>query len=949
MKKNFSKALAGTLTVAMVLGMAAPAAATTAQAAKKNGIKTKYSAIYAGKSKTYTLKTAKKTTKWSVTGEGKQYVTLSAKKGKKVTVKIAKDAPAGVKATVVAKLANKKGKYKKVDADKFTIKVDATAVAVEGNGDVKTGSTATYTAKTTPAKTTNHVYFSVTDKDGKATTGATMNATSGVLTANAAGEYKVNVATARGDKKAAAGTFTATASMDVKVTDPVAPEAKLTSAKQTEAKKFALTFDSELKDIKPEDFTFVNDSDKTSKVIKSVSIGTDKKTATLETLIDVMDGKSYTVTYKGSTAQFTATDGTVADFALNNDKFQIKKKQELKVKVLDKNQVVIKTIDVKSNSVTEDNGKYTINTTSNDSTFTDDKLVMQNVGKTEEVTVTYHSQKYNSTSGAEEGNVEKKFTITAIAQADLKGSYEKATISDAKPADWDKATCTLQLPVGDTKYNKLFVKLLDVEGVETINGIAYDEDLKITCTSSDDTILLVDASEDNVVLTGVKAGTAYVQIKQNGVTKLTIPVTVVAKRTLKNVVLNATSTTLSNSKLAKETKEIEASTAKDQYSKDIKGYKIDEIKVTGKPSIVKSDDVALSLFGINADDDKKATFEASGATAGTYKYEITYKDLDTDDTVKRTTSFTVKHCEFAKAISFKLTGDDSKDVALKHAASGENKNDYEELSVGVYFDGVLGAKLNAASCVNSDFQFLKSGSKVTDKNQLGAAAKTVTNAAVDAKTNADNVTKGAIAEAGKYVITDKIYFGARVSKSDNKVITYYDKAGVANYEFKFTATAGALRAQVTKAVVEKASDAGINADVKATLIANIGNFNKDVKLNKSFSIKDTQPTLTVVQTKNNVDATSAEDAIKKTCEFTYDGTTYLKADDDDSNKGIQIYCDNKDGDSTKSADRMYYKNGKVYNIVKMNVYVDVHDDDDNQSAQKVKFEKKPGFSITVND
>ena len=180
MKKNFSKALAGTLTVAMVLGMAAPAAGTTAQAYAKNGIKTKYSAIYAGKTKTYTLKTAKAKTKWSVTGDGKEYVSLSAKKGKSVKVTVAKDAPAGVKATVVAKLPKKDKKtkkttYKKVDADKFTIKVDATAVNVSGSAEVKTGATATYTATTTPVKRTNHVYFSVTGKDGKATTGVTIS------------------------------------------------------------------------------------------------------------------------------------------------------------------------------------------------------------------------------------------------------------------------------------------------------------------------------------------------------------------------------------------------------------------------------------------------------------------------------------------------------------------------------------------------------------------------------------------------------------------------------------------------------------------------------------------------------------------------------------------------------------------------------------------------------
>lgn len=924
MKKNFSKALAGTLTVAMVLGMAAPAAATTAQAAKKNGIKTKYSAIYAGKSKTYTLKTAKKTTKWSVTGEGKQYVTLSAKKGKKVTVKIAKDAPAGVKATVVAKLANKKGKYKKVDADKFTIKVDATAVAVEGNGDVKTGSTATYTAKTTPAKTTNHVYFSVTDKDGKATTGATMNATSGVLTANAAGEYKVNVATARGDKKAAAGTFTATASMDVKVTDPVAPEAKLTSAKQTEAKKVVVTFDSEVKEIKNEDITFVNDSDKSSKTLKSVTIGADKKSATIETLVDVMDGKSYTITYKGSTAQFTATDGTVADFSLNNSEFQVKKKQELKVNVLDKNQVIIKTIDVKDTSTTD--GNYTINVTSNDGYFSDDKLVMQNVGKTEEVTATYHSQKFNSTTGTEEGNVEKKFTITAIAQADLASKYEKATISDAAPDDWDETTCSLQLPINEENKKFLFAKINDTKGVETVNGKVFDADLNITCTSSDDTILLVNASDDNVELTGVKAGTAYVQVKQNGVTKFTIPVTVVAARTLTNAVLDGATATVSNSSYVSDDKTVKLDTHKDQYNDDVAESKfiMDKIELKSFPKDGESYGKGLE----NETGKTSFVFKSKEAAAGTYKYEITFKDTQTDKTLKRTQTITVKAPNYGAKPTIKIKMDDNKDVAVKKQA--DVKTDFIEVRLGLYYDGVLGAYVDVPTTTS------------------GPAAVMPTTASL-------KLTKNGTIEKDKFVVQDELDGTEKVIASEGafqfcyKYVksvgsgSYADKLGTGNYAFKIDAKAVATEAGI---VMKKCADEAPNVKTAPT---GINDINKE--LTKTITIKDTQPALVVNQVKNNVDASSAVDAIYKAVTFKYDGKTYKKADED-AKKGITVECGTQGGSGVAAKDVNYYKNGKVYNIVKMDVYVELEGDDGKVSSsfsKGVKFEKKPSFSITVND
>lgn len=922
MKKNFSKALAGTLTVAMVLGMAAPAAGTTAQAASTNGIKTKYKAIYAGKSKTYTLKTAKKTTKWTVTGEGKEYVTLSAKKGKSVTVTVAKDAPAGVKATVVAKLANKKGKYKKVDADKFTIKVDATAVNVSGSAEVKTGDTATYTATTTPAKTTNHVYFTVTDKDGNATTGATISTTSGVLTANKAGSYKVNVATARGDKKAAAGTFTANASMDVNVTDKVAPEAKLTSAKQTEAKKIVVTFDSEVKEIKNEDITVVNDSDKSSKTLKSVTIGEDKKTATIEVLVDILDGKSYTVTYKGSTAQFTASDGTVADFSLNTNEFQIKKKQELKVNVLDKNQVIIKTIDVKDASTTD--GKYTINVTSNDGYFTDDKLVMQTVGKTEEVTATYHSQKYNSTTGAEEGNVEKKFTITAVAQADLASKYEYATVTDeGGVAEWSEETCSLQLPVNESNKKYLFAKINDVKGVTTIDGKVYDADLNITCTSSDETILLVNASDDNVELSGVKAGTAYVQVKQNGVTKLTIPVTVTAARTLTNAVLDGASATISNSSAlgTSEDKTVKLDTHKDQYNEELTHYEIDSVSATSYPSGQQA--YAEAQYKTLENDKKEFVFKAANAPKGTYKYEITFKDTDTDKTLKRTQTITVKAPDFSKTPTLKIKMDSDKDVAVKK--KGDAKSDSVKIQLGLYYDGILGAYYENASglVATDDITLTKNGSKETGK---------ITTSAITSDADTELV----------FVTGDALNFKTKAMKSGDGH-TYCDKLGTGSYQFK-------INTENSKdSIAAYAEKFATGAALKNFKVTDNGK-----TLTKTITIKDTQPTLTVNQVKNNVDASSAEDAIKKAVTFKYDGKTYKKADED-AKYGIEIGCTQQSGTGVATKDVQYYKNGSVYNIVKMNVYVALPDGDNNDKISStydnagVKFEKKPSFSITVND
>ena len=112
----------------------------------------------------------------------------------------------------------------------------------------------------------------------------------------------------------------------------------------------------------------------------------------------------------------------------------------------------------------------------------------------------------------------------------------------------------------------------------------------------------------------------------------------------------------------------------------------------------------------------------------------------------------------------------------------------------------------------------------------------------------------------------------------------------------------------------------------------------------------------VSQVKNNVDASSAEDAILKTVTFKYDGKTYKKADED-AKKGIEVYCakdkDTMDGNKKiASKDIQYYKNGKVYNIVKMDVYVQLEESDGkvpDKFSKGVKIEKTVNYSITVND
>jgi hypothetical protein len=144
MKKNFVKKLAVALSLAMTVSTLAPAA--SADAAATPAFKTYYTSVYEngtnGGSYTYTVKNIKKgyTVKWSVTGDAKDYITVSKASTKatkttvsnKITVNTngASIGKSGATATVKAVVYNTKGTKVKTVSDKVTVKVQATDVSI---------------------------------------------------------------------------------------------------------------------------------------------------------------------------------------------------------------------------------------------------------------------------------------------------------------------------------------------------------------------------------------------------------------------------------------------------------------------------------------------------------------------------------------------------------------------------------------------------------------------------------------------------------------------------------------------------------------------------------------------------------------------------------------------------------------------------------------------------
>lgn len=229
MKKNFVKKLASVLSLALVVTTLAPAASASAAAAPN--LAKRYTNVYEGNSYSYAVKNAAGlSVKWVVSGEGAEYAKLSNITGSKTTLTVDtnKEVAAKNDAVVVSAKLYKAGKLVKTTGDVVTLKVSATNVDITTAADVTSvaaGEVVDFNRSITPVNATSATYWSVTDKNGAATTKATIDA-SGKFTATTEGEYVV-VAEA---KNAKTGAVVAKDTQAVKVSFSVA-EVKAVNSK----------------------------------------------------------------------------------------------------------------------------------------------------------------------------------------------------------------------------------------------------------------------------------------------------------------------------------------------------------------------------------------------------------------------------------------------------------------------------------------------------------------------------------------------------------------------------------------------------------------------------------------------------------------------------------------------------------------------------------------------
>lgn len=598
--KNFAKKLALFLALAMVVTVLTPSTINVSAASKitlKSGAAAPAS-VYAGHS--YVLKVAGTTCKFYSSNKSVATIGLTTGKFKPV-------APGTVKIT-----AKNKKTGKTVATKSFTVLQRATAVTSDPAelylGAV--GDTATLKAVKTPATSTDVVKFFTADK-----TIATVGMTSGKVTAKAEGKTTISVYAMATKATSKSSKYNKVATVNVFVGPYMA------SAVQTSTTTMDLTFKADLKEVKATDFTVTNDATKVTYPVKDAKISaTDAKVVTITTYSDIKDGGNYTVSYAKTSAQFKATDGVVAGIAIDPTTVTVKKETKINVVAKDANGVVVGKYD-QSNLPSD----YELTITPNDGYLTSDgALCLSTLTSTAKASAKYHSTwKYEDNKEVglfETGDV----TITATEADSVTSSGFTYTIDNKAPSFTSSSfKQKTDLCVGDNGYYAYF-KIVDSSNTEISNYADY------TVESSNNEILMVTSSlgaDKCVAVQGIKAGTAYLVIK-NATTKATVntlAVTVKAARKETSVSLSNASVNVSTSDGMAE--KVVTTTIKvlDQYGEKMTVSEAPAVTLKSYPA--NYDKTAEAALNTVVNDQITTKNGIENIVKGVYRYEVKYKNL----------------------------------------------------------------------------------------------------------------------------------------------------------------------------------------------------------------------------------------------------------------------------------------------------------------------------------
>ena len=829
--KSSKKVLAFALAAAMVV-TAVPA--TNAQAASTAKLSAKKATVYSEGYKTVTVKTPKswKSVKVTATSNKKSVATVKKTAAKKIKVTGVKPGTAKVTVKVTYKTSTKKNAKAKTKKLTYTLKVAKVGVALSGDSAVAVGST---TKLTTTKKASSRAKITYTSSDETIATVSEDGTVKGVKAGKATITAKLVI-----------GKDTATATQEVEVKKYV-----LKSVAQTKADTFETSITGATKDIKTTDITVKNTENNVIVPVKSVSVDSkDATKVTFTTFAGLTDGKTYDVTLDGTTKQVVVSDGKVVSVTVNKLTVPVATETEIKLVSKDANGVILD----ESAYGSQDSSKYDFSLTTSNGYVNGSKLYLNKIGDTATAEVTYKTGKYDQ-NGKPEGNVTSgKVTITAVDQAAVNNFAVK--ISSVTTKKFDKIDANTQIAVGETVANGnakfAYFQIKDADGNEVSNYYNYSVE------SSDKSILMLGSSnldtDKKVLVTPVKAGTAYILIKKDDKIVNSVAVTVVAERKVATMDVNKASATLSNTSRLSQTATVTAS-FKDQYAKDIdvtEGVEVTCLSTNAKDIKTENVTSANGYFSAVTYSNNKATvtFNASGLTAGTYQYKIAYKK-DGKEVCARVITIVIQDAKATGSISFGLDVDKTEVDNLvddKHKTASDyvvNIN-VNELRNGVAYEPV---KVNTSYTIGSDTEVVKSVSyKIEDK---------------DGKTVYDSAS------------------------TDTKLNTVSGCAVDANYALKVTTVSlGAMTASTPAQKYFGAGTYKVTATVKTAKNGETDTNKYIVKtFTTTFTVKDSQPAGTLSFEKNTVkDASSVYDAVVKSAKFVYGDKTYK----DGSTDGITV-------------------------------------------------------------
>lgn len=645
MKKNYFKKLAITMAFAMVFTSTAPAAPVSA--AKKPALNaTSKVLLLNGKgSYDFNIKNKVKGSTYKWTSSNKKVATVNSKG-------LTKAVATGTSKVTVA-IKTKAGKTIKLTA-KVTVKENAQSVKIDSVSDAAIQVDQAYTLKAT-----------TTTKTGKATTDIVRwevtsgkeNATvtdDGVFTAKTAGEYKVVARTFQSKTQYNAflnGDATKAKAVSEAVTIKVA--AAMTGVKQENTAKAVVSFNSAMTDVAKNISVYsLVGTTKVKQTVKSVSMDATNKVATVELYVPFVGGTTYVVDYTDmKSVQFDAATTKVEDVTalkIATTEVVFNKASDIDVKIFNKDGVDITTTELKQ--------RLTLATSLDKSFLDGNKLTIFNKGDATTITATFHTYKYDTTTGTETGNIVASGVVTAVdAVTVAPGALQAFTI--VKPNDQgvyspDFNDVKHAVAAEDAGY-RLFVKVK--KGDNNITSIDAAEIAKFTFESSNKDILNV-SSEG--ILSPNKEGAAVIIVKYDKTVVDAITVNVSAKRKATDIKLDSYSFSLS-----KTTNFVDSKTVKlevvDQLGTGVTLENVSYEKLTGAPG---NDDLTVTH-----PENNKFVFAANGKTAGTYYYKIKANGLS------KTVAINVLEPSSLTANNYKVElGTTSIDAAVKSDSTTKN-------------------------------------------------------------------------------------------------------------------------------------------------------------------------------------------------------------------------------------------------------------------------------------